>query len=198
MSNQVEVIFIGAGGHASVLYEIMSKQNYSIKAIYSKSDVKIANIFKSLNVNMNTIDPVLFESTTYKLVNGVGYIPYSTARFDVWDLYKKLDYKFASVVASSSDISTDAVLGEGVQIMKRVVISVNVTIGANTIVNTGAIIEHDSEIGASCHIAPGAILCGNVKIKDYCFIGAGATIFPGVKLPKHTIVPAGAVISKER
>jgi len=198
MSDQVEVIFIGAGGHASVLYDIISKQNYSLKAICSRSEGRFSNIFQSVNVNIDTIDPVLFEPTTYKLVNGVGYMPYSTSRFDIWNRYKQLDYTFASIVACSSDVSKHSTLGEGVQIMKRAVINVNAKIGANTIINTGAIIEHDSEIGASCHIAPGAVLCGNVKVDDYSFIGAGATIFQGVTLPKHSVIPAGAVISRDQ
>jgi len=34
MSDPTKLVFVGAGGHASVLYDIVTEQNYIVQAIY--------------------------------------------------------------------------------------------------------------------------------------------------------------------
>lgn len=197
MSDPTKLVFVGAGGHASVLYDIVTEQNYIVQAICTKPSGLISHVFKNTPLVKDRLDPVEFDPDNYKLVNCIGHMPFSTARFDVWNEYKNLGYVFETIISPRSSVSDFAYLDEGVQVMTNATINSNAKIGANTIVNTGAIIEHDVKVGSSCHIAPGAILCGSVSIADGSFIGAGATIIQGVNLQQDTIVAAGSIVTKD-
>jgi len=197
MSDPTKLVFVGAGGHASVLYDIVTEQNYIVQAICTKPSGLISHVFKKIPLVKDRLDPVEFDPDNYKLVNCIGHMPFSTARFDVWNEYKNLGYVFETIISPRSSVSDFAYLDEGVQVMTNATINSNAKIGANTIVNTGAIIEHDVKVGSSCHIAPGAILCGSVSIADGSFVGAGATIIQGVNLQQDTIVAAGSIVTKD-
>jgi sugar O-acyltransferase (sialic acid O-acetyltransferase NeuD family) len=197
MSDPTKLVFVGAGGHASVLYDIVTAQNYIVQAICTKPSGLISNVFNKISIVRDRVDPIEFDPENYKLVNCIGHMPFSTARFDAWDKYKNLGYVFETIISPRSTVSDFACLDEGVQVMTNATINSNAKIGANTIINTGAIIEHDAKVGASCHIAPGAILCGSVSIADGSFIGAGAIIIQGVNLQQDTIVAAGSIVTKD-
>ena len=197
MSDPTKLVFVGAGGHASVLYDIVTEQNYIVQAICTKPSGLISHVFKKTPLVKDRLDPVEFDPDNYKLVNCIGHMPFSTARFDAWNKYKNLGYVFETIISPRSSVSDFAYLDEGVQVMTNATINSNAKIGANTIINTGAIIEHDAKVGASCHIAPGAILCGSVSIADGSFIGAGAIIIQGVNLQQDTIVAAGSIVTKD-
>lgn len=193
MLNIKEVIFIGAGGHSSVLYEILTVDDFIIRGAIAET---ISPFFMSKNISKLT-DKDLNDNEHLNLVNGIGFMPKSSKRKDIYLAYKEKGYTFQTVISDSSFVSDYAQLSEGVQVLNSSIINANANIGHNTIINTNALIEHDVSIGKNCHIAPGAIICGNASIGNNVFIGAGAIIIQDTKIGDNKIIGAGAVVKKD-
>jgi len=96
-----------------------------------------------------------------------------------------------------TSVCSDAVIGDGVQIMAGACISTRVRIGDQTIVNHMANVDHECILGKGVHIAPGATLAGCVTVQDHVMIGAGATVLPNLTIGEDVIVGAGAVVTKD-
>jgi len=93
-------------------------------------------------------------------------------------------------------ISQNAEIGKGSQIMAGSIISSEVEIGQDCIVNTNATVDHESFLESGVEIAPGATLCGLVNVGINGFVGAGATVLPRVQIGSDAIVGAGAVVTR--
>lgn len=190
------IIIIGGGGHASVLVDILLKQNRDIYGIISPQSLLQREVFKGIKVFKDNSDIKQFDFKTIRLVNGVGMIPGSDLRFKLFTYFSKLGYKFESVICESAFVSKYSVIGTGAQILSNSVIQTGSKIGTQTIINNGAIVEHDCKISKHCHLAPNAVLCGDVDIGSFSFIGAGATVIQNCKIPNRSVIGAGACITK--
>lgn len=188
------VIIIGGGGHAKVLIDALIKQNIIILGI-TETDNNSSNKF-ILGIPNIGKDKLItdYSPQEVSLVNGVGSISSTKKREEIYTNFKKLGYRFASIVHPSVIIGKDVMLKEGVQLMAGVIIQSGSIIGENTIVNTKASIDHDCIIGSHVHIAPGVTISGGVKIGDNTHVGTGATIIQGLQVGNDSLVAAGAVI----
>jgi sugar O-acyltransferase (sialic acid O-acetyltransferase NeuD family) len=109
-------------------------------------------------------------------------------------LVDEIKHSFTSIVHKSAIIDSSCSIGIGSQVLHNVVLQVDSSLGAHTILNSSSSIDHDCQIGDFVHIAPNSTLCGNVEIGDGTLIGAGTTIIPGVKIGKWSIIGAGSVV----
>jgi len=190
------VIVLGAGGHAMVVVDILRQLEVQILAIVSKDNPKKCSVFEGLAFLSD--DSAIFDYSPKDvyLVNGIGSLPGSKIRADLFRLYKEANYNFMSVISPHSIISPSAKIEEGVHIFANTVINAGVTIGANTIINTGCIVEHECNIGDNNHIAPGVSISGAVITNEYVHIGVGANIIQGVEVGENSTIGAGATLTK--
>lgn len=191
------LIVIGAGGHASVLVDVLLQQQRQILGIVSPEVEYLRNVFVGVPMFTQDLDVLNFDNQSVCLVNGVGSLPGCIRRRNLHNHFYDLGYKFETVVSSNAVVSLYAELGAGVQVMPGAIIQAGVRIGENTIINSGAIIEHDCHIGANNHIAPGATLSGGVVTKDNVHIGTGAVVIESVTINKNVTVGAGAIVTKD-
>lgn len=195
-SRSVSVLILGAGGHASVVLDALLAGG-----IYP----------------MGIIDPLKHPGETWEgipvlgdddyvlsmppeaivLVNGVGAVPGTSLRNDLFRRFRAQGYSFLSLVHPSAVLSPAANLEEGSQVMAGSVLQRNASVGENSVVNTRAVLEHDCSVEAGSFIGPGAILCGNTRVKEGAFIGAGAVLLPGVIVGQKSVVGAGAVVLRD-
>ncbi|MBN2354888.1 acetyltransferase, partial [candidate division KSB1 bacterium] len=111
--------------------------------------------------------------------------------------YKKLGWKFATLVHPQAYVSRSARWGEGIVVQYGAHISACVTIGNYVKINTYANVMHDTVVGDYTTVAPNAVVLGRVKIGRFCYIGANATILPDKHVGEGAIVGAAAVVSKD-
>lgn len=190
------LLIIGAGGHASVLVDILREQNRDIIGIVSPEIDRSRKVFQGVCHYPYDDDALRFKPDAILLVNGIGSLPKSNLRSKIYDKFVKLGFQFASVIASDAKISDFAELCHGVQVMHGAIIQAGTIIGENTIINTGAIIDHDGDIGLNNHIAPGVTLSGQVQTKENVHIGTGASVIQSVLIGKNTVIGAGSTITK--
>ena len=190
------IVIFGAGGHASVLLEILILCDRNVIGIVDPM-IKEAEGFES--VPFITYEEFLkdYSPEDVEVVNGIGFMPGSSSREDLANKLRESRYKFVSLIHPSAIIARNVEIGEGAQIMANSVLQPNVKIGSDTIINTSCSVDHHSVIGKKCHIAPGVVLSGGVNIADSSFIGAGSIIINDLNIGKNVIVAAGSIIYKD-
>jgi sugar O-acyltransferase (sialic acid O-acetyltransferase NeuD family) len=191
------VLLIGAGGHASVLLDMLIQQRFNILGYVSPLPAANKKLFSDLHWFKSDDDILQFDKLTIKLVNGIGSLPGNTRRSNLYRQYKKLGYSFATLVSTEASVSTLACLEEGVQVMCGAIIQTGVSVGYNSIVNTGSIIDHDCSIGSNNHIAPGATISGQVTSRKNVHFGTGSSVIQSINITKNVVIGAGAIITKD-
>lgn len=190
------IVLIGAGGHASVLAEILLAQGRVIRALISPDEPEHRAVFQGIEKLTNDRDIKQFHPNDIELVNGVGMLPGSQSRQEINQFFSALGYRFTSVICESAKISSFAKLHEGCQVLSGATIQAGAVVEDHSIINSGALVEHDCHVGAYNHIAPNAVLCGQVRTENSVFVGANATILPSLCLAQDSIVGAGTVINQ--
>ncbi len=190
------LLIIGAGGHASVLVDILRQQNRDITGIVSPKIESNIKVFEGIKHFNNDDDILKFDNHTIKLVNGIGSLPGNNLRAFIYEKFKTLGYKFETVIANSAIVSDYAELKEGAQVFAGAIVQTNASIGENSIINTGAIIEHDCYIGIHNHIAPGATLSGQVSSKENVHFGTGSSVIQSINVNQNVVIGAGTTITK--
>lgn len=186
------IIVIGAGGHASVIIEIleaMIKQGNQIKIHGLLDDNNDKSDFMGYKILDKVENANLYANEGTEFVIAIGN---NTIRKNIAMKFKHLKY-FISIHPTAI-ISNRVDINEGTVIMPRAIINSNTKIGRHSIINSGSIIEHDSKIESFTHISPGATLCGGVIVGEESHIGANSTVIQYKSIGKNTIVGAGSTV----
>lgn len=189
------LIMIGAGGHASVLADILTRQGQTILALVAP-DSSGKGALAGLPLWQDETLGMTVSPEECLLVNGIGSLPGCGLRAKIFSRYREQGYRFASVLAQEAVISAHASLGQGVQVMPGAIVQSGAQIGDNSIINTGAIVEHDSVLGRHAHLAPRAVLCGGVTLGERVHVGSGAVVVQGLQLGNEAVVGAGAILTR--
>jgi sugar O-acyltransferase (sialic acid O-acetyltransferase NeuD family) len=191
------VIVLGAGGHAKVVLEMLQLTQTRVLGV-SCPLLLAQQVQQWRGLVVLGDDDVLdrYNPAQVKLVNGVGMMPHSQARYTLFSKARQAGFEFINLVHPSAVVSPSVELGQGVQIMAGAVIQADSKIADNVIINSRAIIEHDCVIAAHSHIGPGAVLCGQVALGEHVFVGAGATVIQGIEIAAGALVGAGTVVVK--
>ena len=191
------VIILGAGGHAKVLVDILSRHNVTVIGMSDKYIIPHSRQISDAPIIGD--DDVVFSYLTQEisLVNGLGSVDSKKHRQQIFEKFKEAGYFFCNVIHDSAILAKDVSYGEGLQVMAGAVIQPGCKLGSNIIINTRASIDHDCIINNHVHIAPGVIISGGVVIGEGTHIGTGAVIIQGVKIGAGSVVGAGAVVLKD-
>jgi len=185
------IIFIGGGGHARVLAEIIDLMKAG--HIFGYVDLHHTDRFEYPYLGDDSaLDS--FPPDGCLLVNGLGSVHLPVKRCDIFRRLSARGYRFMNVIHPRAVISPGALLRDGVQVLAGAVINPGVTIGENCLINTGAVIDHDCTIDRHCHIAPGAVLSGSVRVGEGSHIGTGATVVQGIEIGCRVLIGAGSVV----
>jgi sugar O-acyltransferase (sialic acid O-acetyltransferase NeuD family) len=104
---------------------------------------------------------------------------------------------WATVASPHALVLGSVEIGDGAFLGARTLVQPGVRIGRHAILNSGALVEHDCTIGDFAHIAPGAILAGGVSVGDGALVGIGAVVRPGIVIGRDAVVGAGAVVVRD-
>jgi UDP-perosamine 4-acetyltransferase len=187
------VILLGGGGHAKVVADALTRSGAEIVAISLMPGESAEFATGARRIADSDILALLAEGDV-SLANGIGGVGDTAPRKRLFDRLKGQGATFATVIHPSAVIAESVRIGEGAQIMAGVVLQPDVSVGANTIVNTRASIDHDCRIGDHVHIAPGVTLSGDVTVGDGAHVGTGACAIQGTTIGESSVVGAGALV----
>ncbi len=112
----------------------------------------------------------------------------------MYEKFGSLGFRFPSITHSSSVVSKQADLHEGVIVSPHCVVSPNVTLSKMAYLNFGCGVGHDAVVGSFAHINPGAQLGGFSNVGEMSLIGSGATILQGVSVGRNATIGSGSVV----
>ncbi len=196
LGNNQQVIILGAGGHAKVVADALSRTDYKVIGLISPDKEKGSLCF---GVEVLGDDNVLdfYSNKEVLLANGIGSLSGTSPRWNMALKMRDKGFVFVSVIHPSAVIAHDVVLAEGVQIMAGAIVQPGVYIGQDTIINTASSVDHDCYIGANCHLSPGVILSGSVRIQGGTHVGTGCIVINNISIGSNCLIAAGAVVFKD-
>jgi acetyltransferase EpsM len=186
------IIIIGAGGHASVIIDIiqsMINSGHEIRIKGILDNRKDITKFMGYTILDEIKNAVLYDDKDTEFVVAIGN---NKVRKSIATELSKL--KYFTPIHPTSIIGSNVYIKCGTVVMPRVIINANTYIGSHVIVNSGAIVEHDNIIGDFVHISPGTILCGGVSVGESTHIGANSTVIPCKKIGSNSVIGAGSTI----
>jgi len=190
----IDVVFVGGGGHASVVLDAaLSDSSIRIVGYVALADGALSAAGLDRLGDDNCGPDLIARGITHAVL-GVAGARDNVRRAALFDRWRALGFRFITVVHPTAVISSRSRCGEGLQALPRAVVNAGAILGANVVVNTGAIVEHDCMLADHVHIAPGATLCGGVEVGAATLVGAGATIVPGVVIGADVVIGAGSVV----
>ncbi len=192
---QRELILVGGGGHCRSVAEAAKAKGWKVRGVLDPA-MKPGEEHCGL-VCLGNDDNIPEYVADCDFVCTVGAIGVPELRNKIISKMEMAGAKFATIIAPTAYIASDAEIGEGTVVLNRVIVNANVKIGRNVILNTGAIVEHDSTVGDSTHVSTGAIMNGNCHVGSNCFMASGTIMMHGTSVGDEVVVGVGSIVSKD-
>lgn len=182
-----KVVVIGASGHGKVVTDIIRESG--------------DHAFGFLDDNVG----LLQEVAGIPVLGCIrDYIKYPDASFIIAvgnaSIRKRIAEQMEGVcwytaIHPHAAVSTmDVQIGAGSVVMANAVINPCVKIGRHCIINSAAVVEHDNTIEDYAHISVGAKLGGTVSIGEQTWVGIGAVVSNNISICPRCMIGAGAVV----
>jgi UDP-perosamine 4-acetyltransferase len=198
VGDRVQVVGIGAGGHAKILVELLADAGGYHLIGFTDADPSRwgSTLMGSPILGGDDELPALRARGVRTAFIGVGAVSAAGTRLRA-RLFRQavaLGFDVLTLVHPRAVVSPSVIVGSGAVVMGGAVVSTAVRVGANVTIYSGAVIEHDSVIGDHVHLSPGARLAGGVILEEGAFVGIGASIIQGVRVGAWATVGAGAAV----
>ena len=189
-----KIFLIGSGGHFNSCQDVIkSIKKFKIIGFVDKkknsSKIGLKYLGNDSKINL------LKKKTIYTHI-AVGQINNLEIRKNIFEKFKKFEFKFPKIISPNAYVSKKAIIGDGSIVMHGAHVGPNARIGLNCIINTKTIIEHDVEVGDHCHISTSVTINGDAVIGGNSIIGSKAVIRNSINLKKNSFVKMGEIIKK--
>lgn len=181
-----KVVIIGASGHGKVIADIILKKGDSILG-FLDDNPNLGSEFIGFPVLGKVSEAINYKE--YKFVIAIGNANIRE------QIANELDVDWYTAIHPTAVISSINVeIGAGTVVMANAVINSDAKIGMHCIINTGAIVEHDNLIEDFVHVSVGVKLAGNVKVGRKTWVGIGSQVIQGKHIGAETMIGAGATV----
>lgn len=186
-----DVVIFGAGGHASVIFDILGL-NKKVKVTAFSSPSCTADFVLGIKI-------ISLEEALNKYKFGIVAIGENFIRSKVVDDILKInpDFQFINAFHPTAIISKNVEIGVGSVVCAGAIINPNSIIHEHVIINTGSIIEHDCLIKKFANISPGSVLGGGCEIGVGALVGIGSTVIHRKKLADYAVCGAHSLVTRD-
>lgn len=197
MSTPAKLVIWGAGGHATVLADLVqrNKRYRLVGFIDDTQPGRKGELFCGARILGGR------EALTALRKQGVAHLVVAigdnATRLQCAALARKAGLQLASLVSASADVAAGTEIGDGTVIASGVVVTPGVRLGENVILNTACSVDHHCRIADGAHICPGAHLAGNVSVGRGAWVGIGSAVIEGINIGNGATVGAGAVVVRD-
>ena len=194
----MRIAIVGAGGHATVVGDILLRMHEAGAEVEPIAFIDENPSGPSRTIlSLRVIDGGLEALRTVACDAVIVAIRENSVRRRISEQLRQAGLLLAIARHPFSTVSPDVDLGPGVVICAGAVVNPSTRVGCSAIVNTNASVDHDNTIGDFVHIAPGVHLGGAVTVGDDTLIGIGATVLPHLTIGRRTVVGAGSVVTRD-
>lgn len=191
----VQVVVVGAGGHAREVLDVIDAVRADggrIEAIgvVASGPPAAGDPLEAYGVPYLGGDEVLSAlPDTVGVLLGIGS-PQIRARLDA-----AYGHRPAPVLRHpTSSLGRAVELAPGSVVFPFVSITNHVRLGRHTHINRNATIGHDVVLGDHVLVGPSAAVSGNVTVAERAMLGSGCTIRQGVRVGTDAVVGMGAAV----
>ncbi len=198
MGGRVQVVGIGAGGHAKILAEILALAGGRELVGFTDADSRRWGGTLMGYPILGGDDELarLRAKGVQAAFIGVGAVSSAGTKVRA-RLYRKavdLGFEMVTLVHPQAVVAPSATIGPGSVVMGGAVLSTDVRVGPNVTIYAGCVVEHDSILAEHANLSPGVRLAGGVTVREGAFIGIGASVIQGVHIGRWATVGAGAAV----
>ena len=157
--------------------DAINSNNDRLRSVILNLDINNEKLTENLSVLDYEIDVLRIEEfvpSEGEKYNFGFFIP--AKKKLVKRLKLKYDLNFSNLIHASAQVSSFALLGEGIAVGALSVVTACSTIENHVRINRLASIGHHTRIGEYTHVSPGVTVAGRCHIGRACFIGAGSVI----------------------
>lgn len=176
---------IGGGGFAKELIAYIRDDGFSedlpifVDDQYAKKDL----------LPLSSFDPNFYEA-----IIAIGDC---ASRRDI-SRRMPLNTRYFSFVHSSAKLYGDKIsIGIGSIICPGCILTENISIGKNSILNLKVTIGHDCIIGDYFTASPQSSISGNCSVGDCVYVGTNAAIREKIKISSHSIIGMNSCVVKD-
>ena len=193
MRSKTPIVIWGAGGHATVVTEILEIcGRWSIVGYLDEVNPgRWGATFGDY--------PILGGEEAFQGLGkqGIRHIALALgdnrARQRAGEATQEMGLECVTAIHPNAYVSPKAAIGRGVVCAAGAVVGPVTNISDGVIVNTGATIDHGCCVASYAHISPGASLGGEVAVGE----GLGASVLDKRHIGEWTIIGAGAVVTRD-
>lgn len=171
---------IGYGGHAR---EIMAQMEQEIPCFVD--DEYICE---------NSLPLSKFDPNKYSAMIAIGD---SRKRKQMFEKLPTNTNYFSFIHPSAQIMDKSISIGEGSFIGANCILTTNIRIGKQAILNRGNHISHDCIVGDFFSAMPNSIVSGNVKIGDSVYLGANSCIKEKINIHNDVVVGMNSGVIKD-
>ena len=192
-----KIILWGGTGQAKVVRPIIERNNARVVAVFDDTP-GLASPFPDVPIYLGaTFEQWVAEHGAHD----VGFCiaignPHGRVRLRLHDKLVTAGLLPTTIAHHTACIETNAVIGEGSQLMAGAFVGAEARIGRQCIINSNASVDHEDVLEDGVEVAPGATLCGLVHVEINGWICAGATVLPRIRIGADAIVGAGSVVNR--
>ena len=192
-----KILLIGGGGHCKSCIDVIELEGiYEITGVIDKKEL-IGQKVLAYEIVASDDDLARFADIRNVLIT-VGQVKSPQTRIRLYELAKKLEFSFPTIISPRSYVSKYAQVGEGTIIMHDALVNAGARVGANCIINSKALIEHDAVVEEHCHISTAAVINGGVKVRTGTFWGSGAVGKEYEQTKENDFINAGSLFKENR
>jgi UDP-perosamine 4-acetyltransferase len=192
----MQVIGVGAGGHARVVLEVLlvDERWDPVALTDPRKELHGSNMLGVPVTGDDSLLPGYLADGIHHVFVGVGGVGDTAPRRRLAEHVTALGFETVAAIHPSAVVSRFAELGVGPTVLANAVVNAGARLGDHVIVNSGAIVEHDCRIGDYAHVATGARLASGADVGAGAHVGAGASVKQGVRIGAGSIVGLGAAV----
>jgi len=193
-----KILVIGASGHAKVIIDIIEREaKYEVFGLIDSYKKKGDSLYNYKILGTEEDLPHIFKNNN-DIIGGIIAIGDNYTRMKLYiNISSKIsDFNFINAIHPASTIGKNVSIENGTVIMPGTVISSDVKIGKQCIVNTNSTLSHDCIIKDFSSIAPGVTIAGGVNIGKCTAISLGANVLEMVTIGEHTVIGASSLVNR--
>lgn len=191
------LLIVGAGKLGREVF------NWATQTLATRTDLKVEGFLDSRGSILSEFTgypPIISSVEDYTVRDGDRFLiavgdPLQRALY--FDLIRKQDGLFATLIHPSAVISKMAIIGAGTIVCPFCHVSCNARIGNNVFLGTHSNVGHDCRIGDHCQISGSCELNGNCILGSGVFVGSHSTILPEAHLGDRSFVGAHSAVLRK-
>ena len=175
MIHPTHVLVIGARESELSLLEAVSRR-------YPTADLRYVMLQAPDMFNYDISAVSDFDKKTWRVISCLDERGVNFSRAKTYFDLRIAGFKFETFVAASSEVASDAKLGDGVLIKSMTILGAGAQLGTNCHIGARVSIGNGFKAGKHCWVSDGVVIGDDVQLLDYTTIGSGSVLETGVKV----------------